>query len=63
MITKDEIRQGLNEIPIESVFNAKPKLTAKQKAFVKEVVINKESKTKAYKKIYKSKIDRLSCRF
>lgn len=57
MITKDEIRQGLNEIPIESVFNAKPKLTAKQKAFVKEVVINKESKTKAYKKIYKSKMN------
>ena len=52
MISKDEIRQGLNEIPIESVFNAKPKLTAKQKAFVKEVVINKESKGKAYRKVY-----------
>ena len=55
MITKDEIRQGLNEIPMESVFNAKPKLTAKQKAFVKEVVINKESKGKAYRKVYNTK--------
>jgi len=57
MISKDEIRQGLEEVPIQSVFNSKPKLTAKQKAFVKEVVINKESKTKAYKKVYKSKMN------
>jgi len=54
MLTKAEIRQGLDEIPLESILSNKTKrpLTPKQKAFVKEVVINKQSKGKAYKKVY-----------
>ncbi len=56
MISKDEIRQGVQEVPIESVFNsktAKP-LTHKQKRFVKELVINKKTKADAYRASYNS---------
>ena len=56
MITKDEIKQGVEEVPIESVFNsktAKP-LTHKQKRFVKELVINKKTKADAYRASYNS---------
>jgi len=57
MLSKEEIKQGLGEIPLERVLNTKGNLTQKQKAFVKEIVINKQSKTKAYKKVYKSKMN------
>jgi hypothetical protein len=59
MLTKEEIREGIGEVPLESILSNKTKrpLTPKQKAFVKEVVINKQSKGKAYKKVYNSKMN------
>jgi hypothetical protein len=54
MISKDEIRQGLDEVPMESVFNSKTTkpLTHKQKRFVKELVVNKKTKADAYRASY-----------
>jgi len=57
MLTKAEIRQGIEEIPIESVLNSKTTkpLTHKQKRFVKELVINKKTKADAYRSAYNTK--------
>jgi len=52
MLSKEEIKQGLGEVPIERVINAKRNLTQKQKRFVKELVINKKTKADAYRASY-----------
>ena len=56
-LTKEQIKKSLDQIPISSVMGKgrERELTQKQKRFVKEIVINGESKANAYRKAYNTK--------
>jgi len=56
-MTKEQINEALDQIPISSIISnkAERQLTEKQKRFVKEIVINGESKANAYRKTYNTK--------
>jgi len=57
MLTKSEISEALDQIPVSSIMNKQreKQLTPKQKRFVKEIAINGESKSAAYRKAYNTK--------
>lgn len=53
-MSKEEIRESLDQIPIESIFNKglSQELTPKQKRFAKEVAKGEVSKAEAYRRTY-----------
>ena len=55
-LTRAQIKQGLDQIPIETLLSSgegkKPKLTGKQKAFAHALALG-ETKANAYRKAYK----------
>ena len=56
-ITRKAIKEGLEQIPVETILlgvGTKPKLTAKQKEFARQVALGKP-KTEAYRKAYNTK--------
>jgi hypothetical protein len=57
-MSKEQIKESLDQIPISSILtkDRAKTLTPKQKAFVKEHVINGLSKGQAYKKAYNTKM-------
>jgi phage terminase small subunit len=53
-MSKEEIRESLDQIPLESIFNKglSQELTPKQKRFAKEVAKGEVSKAEAYRRTY-----------
>ena len=58
-LTREQIREGLDQIPMESLLRgasgSEVNLTAKQIAFAKELALGNTTKAAAYRKAYKSK--------
>ena len=58
-LTREQIREGLDQIPMESLLRgasgSEVNLTAKQIAFAKELALGKTTQADAYRKVYKSK--------
>ena len=56
-LTRDEIRQGMDQIPVDILLSGgrgkKPALTAKQREFARQVALG-ETKAQAYRKAYKA---------
>jgi hypothetical protein len=53
VMTRKQIREGLSQIPIESILSVSGELTTKQKRFAKGVA-DGETKASAYRKAYKA---------
>lgn len=53
-LTRKQIREGLSQIPIDSILSVSGELTTKQKKFAKAVA-DGETKASAYRKAYKAK--------
>jgi len=53
VMTRKQIREGLAQVPIESILSVSGELTTKQKRFAKAVA-DGETKASAYRKAYKS---------
>ena len=58
-LTRDEIRQGMDQIPVEILLSGgrgkKPALTAKQREFARQVALG-ETKAQAYRKAYREDV-------
>ena len=54
VMTRKQIREGLSQIPIDSILSVSGELTTKQKRFAKAVA-DGETKASAYRKAYKAK--------